>query len=79
MSVTCDDAAEAVTGYLGFSCHDVNPVASLNNPAELYSWTQPVLELLIIGGAISCLVLYGILLRALFRTPVEVEGVRRKT
>ena len=38
-----------------------------------------IMLLLIIGGAISCLVLYGILLRALFRTPVEVEGVRRKT
>jgi hypothetical protein len=29
--------------------------------------------LLIITGAISCLVLYGILLRALFRTPQEAE------
>ena len=56
MSVTCDDAAEAVTGYLGFSCHEVNPVVSLNNPADLYSWTQPVLELLIIGGAVFAFV-----------------------
>ena len=57
MSATCDEAAEAVTRYLGFSCHDVNPVISLNNPAQLYSRTQPVLELLIIGGAIFAFVL----------------------
>ena len=56
MSVTCDPAAEAVTGFLGFSCHDVNPVVSLNNPFGLYSWTMPILELLIIGGAIFALV-----------------------
>jgi len=57
MSVTCDAAAEAVTGYLGFSCHDVNPVVSINNPADLYSWTQIPLELLIIGGAVFAFVL----------------------
>jgi hypothetical protein len=57
MSVTCDASAEAVTRYLGFSCHDVNPVVSINNPADLYSWTQPVLELLIIGGAVYAFIL----------------------
>jgi hypothetical protein len=56
MSVTCDQAAEAVTRYLGFSCHDVNPVVSVNNPADLYSWTQPVLELLVVGGAVFAFV-----------------------
>ena len=56
MSVTCDPAAEALTRQLGFDCHDVDPVVSLTNPADLYSWTQPVLELLIIGGAIFALV-----------------------
>ncbi len=56
MSVTCDEAAEAVTRYLGFSCHDVNPVVSVNNPADLYSWTQIPLELLIIGGAVFAFV-----------------------
>ena len=54
--VAPDDAAEAVTGYLGFSCHDVNPVVSINNPADLYSWTQIPLELLIIGGAVFAFV-----------------------
>jgi hypothetical protein len=57
VSITCDASAEAVTRYLGFSCHDVNPVVSFNNPAALYSWTQPVLELLIIGGAVFAFVL----------------------
>jgi hypothetical protein len=56
MSVTCDAAAEAVTGYLGFSCHDVSPVVSVHNPADLYSWTQIPLELLIIGGAVFAFV-----------------------
>ncbi len=56
MSVTCDPAAEAVTGFLGFNCHEVNPVVSLNNPADLYSATMPILELLIIAGAIFALV-----------------------
>lgn len=56
MDVTCDPAAEAVTRDLGFSCYDVNPIVSLNNPSDLYSWTQPILEVLIIGGAIFALV-----------------------
>jgi hypothetical protein len=57
MSVTCDASAEAVTNYLGFSCHDVSPVVSINNPAHLYSWTQIPLELLVIGGAVFAFVL----------------------
>ena len=56
MSITCDASAEAVTEYLGFSCHDVNPVVSINNPVHLHSWTQIPLELLIIGGAVFAFV-----------------------
>ncbi|MEV6274569.1 hypothetical protein [Nocardia sp. NPDC051832] len=56
MSATCDPVAERITGDLGFSCHDVNPVVTLRNPAELANWTLPVLELLIIAGAIFALV-----------------------
>lgn len=56
MSVTCDPAAEAVTRDLGFSCHDANPVVSFNNPADLAHWTQPVLEVLVVGGAVFALV-----------------------
>lgn len=53
---TCEQAAEAVTQKLGFDCHDVSPVVSFHNPFGLASWTQPVLELLIIAGAIFALV-----------------------
>ncbi|MFL6089931.1 MAG: hypothetical protein ACJ71Z_07305 [Aeromicrobium sp.] len=56
MSVTCDAAAEAVTRDLGFSCHDVHPVVHFNNPLTLAHWTQPLLELLIVGGAVFALV-----------------------
>ncbi len=56
MSVTCDPAAEALTRELGFNCHNVDPIVSLTNPTDLYSWTQPVLELLIISGAVFALV-----------------------
>lgn len=56
MSVTCDPAAAAVTQELGFSCHHVDPVVSLNNPLALAHWTQPLLELLIVGGAVFALV-----------------------
>ena len=56
MSVTCDDAAQQVTRQLGFDCTDVSPVASVRSPFELFHWTMPVLELLIIAGAIFALV-----------------------
>jgi hypothetical protein len=56
MSATCDRVAEAVTRDLGFNCHDANPVVSFTNPTDLHSWTQPVLEVLIVGGAIFALV-----------------------
>ena len=56
MSATCDPAAEQVTRNLGFDCHDVSPVVSLHNPFDLAHWTMPVLELVIIGGAVFALV-----------------------
>ena len=56
MSATCDEAAEQVTRRLGFDCHDVSPVVSVRSPFDLASWTMPVLELLIIAGAIFALV-----------------------
>jgi hypothetical protein len=52
VSGTCDAAAEAITRRLGFNCHDVSPVVSFHNPFDLASWTQPILELTIIAGAI---------------------------
>ena len=56
MSATCEQAAEEVTRKLGFDCHDVSPVVSVHNPFDLASWTMPVLELLIIAGAVFALV-----------------------
>jgi hypothetical protein len=56
MSTTCDAAAERVTRNLGFDCHDVSPVVSVRNPFDLADGTMPVLELLIIAGAVWALV-----------------------
>jgi hypothetical protein len=56
MSATCDPAAEQVTRDLGFDCHDVSPVVSVHNPFDLAHWSMPVLEVLIIAGAVFALV-----------------------
>jgi hypothetical protein len=56
MSGGCGPDAEAVTRGLGFDCHDVAPVASARWPWELANWTMPLLEVLVIGGAVFALV-----------------------
>ncbi|MFC0430608.1 hypothetical protein [Kutzneria buriramensis] len=56
MSVDCGSAAEAVTRGLGFDCQDVSPVVSVRFPWQLTNWTMPLLEVLVIGGAIFALV-----------------------
>jgi hypothetical protein len=56
MDYTCDSAAERLADRLGFSCHDADPVVDLRNPLGLESGTMPVLELLVIGGAVFALV-----------------------
>jgi hypothetical protein len=53
---TCEEAAERVTRSLGFDCHDVSPVVSVRNPFELANGTMPVLELIIVAGAVWALV-----------------------
>lgn len=55
MSAMCGPEAEAVTRELGFDCHDVSPVVSFRAPWDLAHWTMPLLELLIIGGAVFAL------------------------
>ncbi|WIV54195.1 hypothetical protein [Amycolatopsis nalaikhensis] len=55
MSDGCGPDAEAVTRGLGFDCHDVSPVVSVRFPWELANWTLPVLEVLIVGGAVFAL------------------------
>jgi hypothetical protein len=56
MRVMCEPDAEAVTRDLGFDCHDVSPVVSIRFPWELAHWTMPLLEVLIISGAVFALV-----------------------
>ena len=56
MSAVCGPEAEALTRFLGFDCHDVAPVLSVRFPWDLAHWTMPLLELLIVGGAIFALV-----------------------
>jgi hypothetical protein len=56
MSTGCGPQAETVTRDLGFDCHDVSPVVSIRSPWDLAHWTMPLLELLIIGGAVFALV-----------------------
>jgi hypothetical protein len=38
-----------------FSCSTANPIVNLRDPFHLTSWTQPVVELVMIGGAILAL------------------------
>ena len=56
MTGSCAPAAEQVTRALGFDCHDVSTVVSVRNPFDLAHWTMPVLEAVVIGGAIFALV-----------------------
>ena len=55
-SATCGPEAEATTRALGLDCDTVSPVASLRFPWDLANWTMPVLELLVVGGAVFALV-----------------------
>ncbi|WP_372662013.1 hypothetical protein [Amycolatopsis kentuckyensis] len=56
MSPACGPDAEALTRGLGFDCHDVSPVVSVRSPGDLAHWTMPLLELLVVGGAVFALV-----------------------
>lgn len=56
MSAVCGPEADAVTRGLGFDCHDVSPVVSFRFPWELAHWSMPLLEVLVIGGAVFALV-----------------------
>ncbi len=56
MSDGCGPDAEAVTRTLGFDCHDVSPVVSVRAPWDLADPTMPLLEVLVVGGAVFALV-----------------------
>lgn len=55
-NATCGPQAEATTRALGLDCNTVSPVASIRFPWELAHWTMPLLEVLVIGGAVFALV-----------------------
>lgn len=55
-SAACGPQVAAATRTLGFDCHHVAPVASIRSPWELTDPTMPLLELLVIGGAVFALV-----------------------
>lgn len=55
-SSTCGPQAEATTRALGLDCNTVSPVASIRLPWDLAHWTMPLLEALVVGGAVFALV-----------------------
>ncbi|WP_409180430.1 hypothetical protein F9C11_28465 [Amycolatopsis sp. VS8301801F10] len=55
MSAACGPEAAEVTRQLGFDCHQVSPVVSVRVPWDLEHWTMPLLEVLIVGGAVFAL------------------------
>ncbi|MFL6111444.1 MAG: hypothetical protein ACJ786_08845 [Catenulispora sp.] len=55
MDQTCDSTAERIAEGLGFSCRHAHPVVTFRDPFGLRSGTMPVLELLIVGGAVFAL------------------------
>lgn len=56
MAYSCGPDARQVADFLGFACDDANPVAAVRSPFGLEHWTMPLLEVLIIAGAIFALV-----------------------
>lgn len=56
MAYSCEPAPRQVADFLGFDCDAANPVATLRSPFGLENWTMPLLEVLIIAGAIFALV-----------------------
>jgi hypothetical protein len=56
MSIECGTEASRITEFLGLTCDGANPVVTFRNPADLANWTLPVLELLIVAGAVYAFV-----------------------
>ncbi|UVE94895.1 hypothetical protein [Dietzia sp. B32] len=56
MAYTCEPHARQVADFLGFVCDDANPVGAVRSPFALEHWTMPLLEVLIIAGAVFALV-----------------------
>ncbi len=57
MAEQCTAAFDAVAGPLGgFSCHNAPTFIHLRNPFALTNWTAPVLELMMVTGAVMALI-----------------------
>lgn len=52
MSATCGPDAQRLTQGLGFDCHSAHAFLTVRNPFALANWTLPVLEVLIVLGAV---------------------------
>lgn len=55
MSGQCSDDIERIANRLGFGCEHAAPWVTLRNPFGLANWTLPVLELLMVAGAVLAL------------------------
>ena len=55
MSGQCSDDIERIANRLGFSCEHASAWVTLRNPFQLANWTLPVLELLVVAGAVLAL------------------------
>lgn len=55
MSGQCSDDIERIANRLGFSCEHASPWVALRNPFGLANWTLPVVELLVVAGAVLAL------------------------
>ena len=56
MSDLCAATFAGLAARLGFSCDEIGGLIAFRNPLNLENWTLPVLELLVIAGAILSLV-----------------------
>ncbi|MDT5082872.1 MAG: hypothetical protein QOJ80_7509 [Mycobacterium sp.] len=57
MSDLCNPDFAQLAATLGFPCTGAPPIVHLRNPFELSNWTLPVVELLMVSGALMALVL----------------------
>lgn len=55
MNGQCSDDIERIANRLGFSCEHASPWVTFRSPFGLANWTLPVLELLIVAGAVLAL------------------------
>jgi hypothetical protein len=57
VSDLCNPDFAQLAATLGFPCTGAPPIVHLRNPFELSNWTLPVVELLMVSGALMALVL----------------------